>query len=102
MHAEALVNGANSSAMTADEAVNAVRGRAQLASISGATLDDVLDEKYAEFGMEWGIRFYDLVRYDRTSELNYEGRTYDAASDRFLPYPLPQQDILPQLKDGSN
>ena len=96
MHAEALVNGASSSAMTADDAVNEVRSRAGLAPISGVTLDDVLDEKFAEFGMEWGIRFYDLVRYDRTSELNYGGRTY-GTDDRFLPYPLGQIDLLPQL-----
>jgi hypothetical protein len=60
----------------------------------------VLDEKYAEFATEWGIRFYDLVRYDRTAELNYDGRSYDAANDRYLPYPLPQQDILPQLRES--
>ncbi|MCO6360353.1 putative outer membrane starch-binding protein [Roseivirga pacifica] len=96
MHAEALVNGATSSAMSADAAINEVRSRAGLGNISGATLDTVLDEKFAEFGMEWGIRFYDLVRYDRTAELNYGGRTY-GSDDRFLPYPLEQIDILPQL-----
>jgi hypothetical protein len=102
MHAEALVSGANSSALSADEAVNEVRLRAGLPALSGVTLDDVLDEKYAEFGTEWGIRFYDLVRHNQTDELNYEGRNYDPASDRFLPYPLPQQDILPQLKETSD
>ena len=96
MHAEALVSGASSSALSADEAVNLVRGRAKLDAISGVTLDNVLAEKFAEFGSEWGIRFYDLIRHDRTTELNYEGRTYPA-SGRFYPYPLPQQDILPQL-----
>lgn len=98
MHAEALVNGGTSSVMSADEAVNAVRSRAGLNALSSVTLDDVLDEKYAELAMEWGIRFYDLVRHDRTSELNHEGRSYDAATDRFLPYPFDQQAILPQLK----
>ena len=99
MHAEALVNGASSSVMTADEAVNEVRNRAGLADISGVTIDDVLDEKYAEFATEWGIRFYDLVRHGRTSELDHEGRDYEEGTDRFLPYPLTQQDILPQLRD---
>lgn len=98
MHAEALTQGASSSAMTADQAVNAVRDRANLGPISGVTLDDVLNEKFAELGMEWGTRFYDLVRHDKTAELNYAGRTYDA-DDRFLPYPLQQMDILPQLRD---
>lgn len=99
MHAEALTQGATSGAMSADEAVNLVRARVDMPSLSGVTLDDVLDEKYAEFGMEWGIRFYDLVRYGRTSELNYEGRNYNEGTDRFLPYPLPQIDLLPQLEE---
>src|SRR5690606_21887328 len=45
MHAEALTQGATSSAMTADQAVNLVRARAGLGPLSGVTLDDVLDEK---------------------------------------------------------
>ncbi len=102
MHAEAVVSGAGGGGISAEDALNEVRERAGLDPISGVTLDDVLDEKFAEFGMEWGIRFYDLVRHDRTSELNYGGRTYNAGSDRFLPYPLAQQDILPQLKDAEN
>ncbi|MDN3670243.1 RagB/SusD family nutrient uptake outer membrane protein [Echinicola jeungdonensis] len=102
MHAEALVNGATSSAMSADDAVNAVRSRVGLGNITGVTLDQVLDEKFAEFGMEWGIRFYDLVRYGRTSELNYGGREYEPTEDRFLPYPLGQQGILPQLKEAAD
>lgn len=98
MHAEALTQGATSSVMTADEAVNEVRERAGFTTpVSGVTLDDVLDEKFAEFAMEWGIRFYDLVRHDKTSELNYGGRTYQPGEDRFLPYPLQQVDLLPQL-----
>jgi len=101
MHAEALVNGASSSEMSADQAVNAVRARAGLTNLGGVTLQDVLDEKFAEFGMEWGIRFYDLVRHDQTSELDYAGRQYTEGEDRFLPYPLGQQDLLPQLKEAT-
>ncbi|MGJ3234024.1 RagB/SusD family nutrient uptake outer membrane protein [Marivirga sp.] len=97
MHAEALVNGGNSNSISAAQAVNLVRDRAGLPNISNVDLDVVLDEKFAEFGMEWGIRFYDLVRYDRTDELNYDGRNYSPIEDRFLPYPLAQQDILSQL-----
>lgn len=98
MHAEALVGGASSSEMSAVEAVNEVRNRAGLSNLSSVTLDDVLDEKFAEFGTEWGIRFYDLVRHGKTSELDYGGRTYEEGEDRFLPYPLEQTDVLPQLK----
>ncbi|MFW5760808.1 MAG: RagB/SusD family nutrient uptake outer membrane protein [Cyclobacteriaceae bacterium] len=101
MHAEALVSGANSSELNADQAVNLVRERAGLSPLSGVSLDDVLDEKFAELGLEWGIRFYDLVRHNKTSELDYEGRDYDESEDRFLVYPLPQLDLLPQL-DSNN
>ncbi|WP_420385783.1 RagB/SusD family nutrient uptake outer membrane protein [Roseivirga sp.] len=99
MHAEAMLNGATSSAMSADDAVNAVRNRAGLTSITGVTMANVLDEKFAEFGMEWGIRFHDLVRNNQTTELNYGGRTY-GAEDQFIPYPLAQLDLLTQLSDN--
>ncbi len=102
MHAEALVSGANSSSISALAAVNQVRARAGMPTVSSVNLDVVLDEKFAEFGMEWGIRFYDLVRHGKTTELNENGRTFSPASHRFLPYPLEQQDILPQLKGKSN
>ena len=93
MYAEALVSGASAPiAFTADQAVNEVRARVDMPTLSGVNLDDVLDEKFAEFGMEWGIRFYDLVRHERTGEL-----TGYSNEDRFLPYPLEQMDLLPQL-----
>ena len=46
-----------------------------------------------------GIRFYDVTRHERTEELDYGGRNYNESTDRFLPYPLGQLDLLPQLKD---
>jgi starch-binding outer membrane protein, SusD/RagB family len=96
MHAEALVQGASGSAMTADQAVNAVRSRAGLAPLSGVTLDQIMDEKYAELAMEWGTRYYDMVRLGRFNELGYEGRTF--TEDKiFLPYPQAQRDLLPSL-----
>ncbi|GAA0892987.1 hypothetical protein GCM10009122_26660 [Fulvivirga kasyanovii] len=99
MHAEALTQGATSSVMSADAALNEVRDRAGLGDISGVTLEDVLNEKYAEFAMEWGIRFYDLVRHNRTEELDYDGRNYVEEEDKYLPYPLGQLDLLPQLAE---
>lgn len=97
MHAEALTQGANSSAMSADNAVNAVRARAGLSPISGVTNAQVMDEKFAELAMEWGTRYYDMVRLGKYSELSYEGRTFDE-SKIFLPYPQAQIDQLPALK----
>ncbi|HSJ67742.1 MAG TPA: RagB/SusD family nutrient uptake outer membrane protein [Anditalea sp.] len=96
MHAEASVNGGAGS-ISADEAVNLVRARAGLAPITGVTIEDVLDEKFAEFGMELGIRFYDLMRYGIEDELNFGGRNFNIANHRFLPYPLEQITILPQI-----
>ena len=99
MHAEALTSGASSTAMSAEEAVNAVRNRVGMPALSNVSLEDVLEEKFAEFATEWGIRFYDLVRHDMTEELDYGGRNYNEGEDRFLPYPLPQIDLLPQLNE---
>jgi hypothetical protein len=104
MHAEALVSGATSSAMSADQAVNLVRTRAGLDPIGGVTIDDVLDEKFAELATEWGTRFEDLVRHGKTEELSSmdsKGNTWSyTPGDRFLPYPQQQVDILPLLKDA--
>jgi hypothetical protein len=97
MHAEALKQGATSSAMTAEAAVNLVRVRAGLAAMGTVTLDDVMVEKYAELAMEWGTRFYDMVRLGRTAELSYDGRTY-TDTKAFLPYPQNQVDLLPPLQ----
>lgn len=100
MHAEALTNGATSTAMSADQAVNAVRSRAKLSPITGVTNAQVMDEKYAELAMEWGTRFYDMVRLERFTELSYDGRTF-SADKVFLPYPQTQIDLLPALR-GKN
>lgn len=97
MHAEALTQGATSSSISADEAVNMVRSRAGLSSLSGVTQDQILDEKFAELAMEWGTRFYDMVRVGRESELNYEGRSF-SSEKTFLPYPQQQVDITPPLQ----
>lgn len=100
MHAEALTQGASNSSISADAAVNLVRERVGLAAISGVTNAQVMDEKFAELAMEWGTRFYDMVRLEKYDELSYEGRTF--TSDlRFLPYPQNQVDLLPGLQ-GKN
>lgn len=35
-----------------------------------------MDEKFAELAMEWGIRFYDMVRLGNYAALSYDGRTF--------------------------
>ncbi len=96
MHAEALTRGATSSVLSADEAVNAIRARANMPLLSGVTSDQVMDEKFAELAMEWGIRYYDMLRLERYDELSYDGRTFDPEA-AFLPYPQNQVDQLPAL-----
>lgn len=98
MHAEALTRGATSSDMTALDAVNLVRERAGLTDLASVTSADVMDEKYAELAMEWGIRYYDMVRLEDYDALNYDGRTNFDETKIFLPYPQAAVDKLPVLK----
>ncbi|MFI8603558.1 RagB/SusD family nutrient uptake outer membrane protein [Cellulophaga baltica] len=91
MYAEAVTQGATASSITADEAVNLVRARSNMPALSGVTLDQVIDEKFAELGMEWGKRYFDLIRLERYDELNYDGRTF-SENLKFLPYPQAQVD----------
>ncbi|TVZ25888.1 putative outer membrane starch-binding protein [Gillisia sp. Hel_I_86] len=101
MYAEALLQGASNSAMSADQAVNLVRERAGLMPVSGVTLDQLVDEKYAELAMEWGKRFFDMVRLGRYEELSYEGRTF-TADKAFVRYHQDQIDEFPILGEISN
>lgn len=94
MYAEALTQGANGVGLSADDAVNLVRSRASMPPLANVTTDVVLNEKFAELAMEWGIRYFDMIRLDRYSELSYDGRTFTAA-DEYLPYPQAQVDALP-------
>jgi starch-binding outer membrane protein, SusD/RagB family len=96
MYAEALTQGASGTAGTADEAVNLVRARAGLSPLAGVTNDQVMAEKYAELAMEWGTRYFDMVRLGKTNELSYDGRSF-SAEKTFLPYPQNQIDLLPLL-----
>ena len=97
MYAEAVARGANPSAGTAVAAVNTVRSRAGLGDLASVTADQVMDEKYAELGMEWGIRYFDMVRLGNTAALSYDGRTF-TMDKQFLPYPLAQLEKIQSLE----
>jgi hypothetical protein len=98
MYAEALTRGASvTGGMTAADAVNLVRDRAGLGRLSNVTSQDVIDEKFAELGMEWGTRYYDMLRLKKYEELVYDGRTF-TPDHAFLPYPQNQVDQLPALR----
>lgn len=98
MHAEALTRGATSSSISALEAVNMVRERANMPLLTSVTSEDVMDEKFAELAMEWGIRYYDMLRLEEYDELSYDGRTF-TADKAYLPYPSAQVEMLPALQN---
>lgn len=101
IYAEALTQGASGSVMSAADAVNQVRARAGLNPLASVTHEEVLDEKFAELAMEWGKRYYDMIRLERTDELSYDGRTFTMDKE-FLPYPQAQVDQFPQLSGSAN
>lgn len=101
MYAEAVTRGASGTAITATEAVNIVRSRASLPAMADVSTEDVLDEKFAELSMEWGKRYYDMIRLKKVDELSYDGRTFSMDKE-FLPYPQPQVDQFPALKESAN
>jgi hypothetical protein len=99
IHAEALTRGASGSAISALEAINEVRSRANLTQLSSVTTEDVLDEKLAELATERGIRFYDMIRTENTAELSHEGKVF-TMDKAYYPFPIDQVSELPQLADG--
>ncbi len=98
MHAEALTRGASSSSISALEAVNQIRQRANMPLLQSVSAEDVMDEKFAELAMEWGIRYYDMIRLENYGELSYDGRTF-TPDKTYLPYPQNQVDLLPSLQN---
>ena len=62
MYAEAVTMGGKAGTMSAVEAVNKVRERANMADVQGVTMDIIKHERTLEFALE-GHRFYDLLRW---------------------------------------
>lgn len=97
MYAEALLNGApvGSCGLNADDAVNQVRRRAQIPLISGATLNDVWDERRAELALEED-RFFDLVRTGQASEI-LASLGFVSGKNEIFPIPANQRQLNPNL-----
>jgi hypothetical protein len=80
-----------------DEPLNLVRERVNLDPINGATLQDVLDERRAEFACEWwGERYNDLLRTGTAETVLADYGFIPAA--QYLPVPQIQKDLNPNLQ----
>lgn len=79
-----------------DAPLNLVRVRAKLTPITGANLQQVLDERRAEFACEWwGERYNDLLRTGQAATvLASQGFTTDK---QFVPVPQRQRDLNTNL-----
>lgn len=78
-----------------DYGYNLVRGRADMSTKTGVTLDEVLDERRMELCSEWGYVYQDMVRTGRAAEyLGPKGWTEDKT---YWPVPSTQLQNLPDL-----
>lgn len=70
---------------------NLVRSRAQLPTVNNVTIDQILDERRAEFACEWwGERFNDLVRTARAQQVF--GSKFVPGQSEYVPIPQTQID----------
>lgn len=80
-----------------DSPLNLVRQRVGLTPILGATLQNVLDERRAEFACEWwGERYNDLIRTGTAATVLKE-YGFVAGQTEYLPIPQLQKDLNPNL-----
>ncbi|NCC09090.1 MAG: RagB/SusD family nutrient uptake outer membrane protein [Bacteroidia bacterium] len=89
MNAEAKVRLGESG----DVPFNEVRRRAEMPELTQVTVDQILDERRAELAMEWGERFFDLVRTGKAASVLPGFK----AGDEFYPIPQNQVDLNPNL-----
>ena len=100
MNAEAKVR----SGKSGDAPFNEVRTRANMPTVNGVTLEDILDERRIELCSEWGLRYTDLVRTGKAETvLNDPALVRDQANGEWTtakawwPVPGDQLTNLPDL-----
>ena len=79
MYAEAVVSGGKQGMMSAADAFNAVRTRANMNTKGAITLEDIKAERVLEFALE-GHRFFDLLRW---GELANRFKSLEASDPNF-------------------
>ena len=80
------------------DAVNLVRDRAEIPLLDNVTLQDVWDERRAEFAMEED-RFFDLVRTDQAAVL-LSPAGYVEGKNNLFPIPSNQLQLNPNLEQN--
>ena len=91
MNAEAKVR----QGKNGDAPFNQVRARAQMPSVNGVTVDQILEERRVELCAEWGLRYTDLCRTGQaTSVLGKYGWN---EGSRYIPVPSNQIINTPEL-----
>ena len=92
INAEAKVRNGKSG----DASFNEVRTRAHMPTLTGVTLDQILDERRMELCGEWCVRYIDLVRTGKAAAvLGPKGWT---AEKTFWPLPATQIENIPDLE----
>ncbi len=97
MYAECIARGAAPSGFSgysADMALNEVRTRAGL-PYAEATLENILDERHAEFALEED-RFFDLVRTGQAATV-LAGKGFTSGKNELFPIPSAQRQLNPNL-----
>ena len=81
-----------------DYGINLVRELAQMEPITGATLQDVWDERRMEFMSEWGEYYFDIIRTGRAAECIPAEKNF-TEDKTYYPIPLEQIDLNPLLAE---
>ena len=80
-----------------DTPFNLVRSRANMPTLSGVTVDNILDERRMELCCEWGERYADLIRTGLAAKVL--GPNGWSADKTYFPIPQTQIDLAPSLKN---
>ena len=115
MYAEAVLNGGTAGVISAADAYNQVRDRANMSTKGSVTLADIKAERVLEFALE-GHRFFDLLRWGELakrfqeleaadpnfkkliSDVDYQGFTVN--KHEWLPIPIDEIESNPNIKQN--